>query len=95
MAHSGGLKAAACDIEAHHFGIIDGLDAEARRRPMKGVQHGAASAQEEGVGAAKAQRPAERRLEANALFSDPAQHVLGGGDHHPRQGLVGVPLGDA
>ena len=54
--------------------VIKDVDAEILRRAIERVEHRRAAAEEERVGAAEAQRAAERRLEAHALLAHPVRH---------------------
>ena len=83
------------DIEIAHLGVIEDVDPESLCRAIERIQHGAAAAQEERVGAPEAERAAERGLPAHALLDDPVQDILGLVDHHARQLLVGLAAGDA
>ena len=78
------------NVHRQHFGIIGNIDAQILRRQIQRVQHGAAAAKEEGIGAAKRQCAAKRGLEADALIGDPGQHLLRLMDHHLRELFIGV-----
>ena len=91
----GGQEHAVLDLEVGHFSIVDDLDAEFFRGEIQRVQHRASAAEEERIGAAKAQRAAERGLPAHALFDDPVQDVLGLLDHELGEFLVGLTAGQA
>ena len=83
------------DLEIEYLGVVENVDAKLLGGQIERVQHRPAAAQEERVGAPQAERAAERRLPAHALFDDPVQDVLGLGDHVARQLLVGLAAGDA
>ena len=72
-----GQEHAVLDLEVGDFGVVDDLDAEPFGGEIERVQHRPAAAEEERIGAAEAQRAAERGLPAHALFDDPVQDVLG------------------
>ena len=86
---------AVLDLEVGHFSIVDGLDAEFFSGEIERVQHRPPAAEEERIGAAEAQRAAERGLPAHALFDDPVQDVLGFPDHEFCEFFVGLPAGEA
>src|SRR5207253_325917 len=85
---------AVVDLEIDDFGVVQNVDAEFFRSEIERVQHRAAAAEEERIGAPEAQRAAERWLPAHALFDDPAEDVLGLPDHETRQFLISLPAGD-
>ncbi len=91
----GGEKHAVLDGEVEHLGIVEDLDAELFGGQVQRVQHRPAAAEEERIGAPEAQRAAQRRLPAHALFDDPAEDVLGLPDHVARELFVGLAFGDA
>ena len=65
-------KHAVFDFEIEHFGVVEDFDAELFGGEIERVQHRPAAAEEERVGAAEAERAAERGLPAHALLGDPA-----------------------
>src|SRR5918994_1217023 len=77
------------------FSVAEDLDSKLFGGEIQRVQHRPAAAEEERVGAAEAERAAERRLPAHPLFDHPAQNILGLGDHVLREFLVGFAAGDA
>jgi hypothetical protein len=89
----GGQEHAVFDLEIDDFGLVGDLDAELLGGPVQRIEHRPAAAQEEGIGAAEAERPAERRLETHALRGDPIEHRLRFADHVAGQRLVGVAAG--
>src|SRR5207245_2045609 len=62
LLETSGKKHAVVDFEVKHFGVIEDLDAEPLGGEIERVQHRPAAAKEERIGAAEAQRAAERRL---------------------------------
>ena len=76
------------------FGVVLDLDPQPFGGEIKRVQHRAAAAEEEGVGAAEAERAAERRLPAHALLDDPGQDLLRLADHETGELLVGMAARD-
>ena len=76
------------------FGVVRDLDAQPFGGAVERVEHRAAAAEEEGVGAAEAERAAERRLAAHALLDNPGQNFLRLADHEAGELLVGLAAGD-
>ncbi len=62
------------------WAIVQKFDAQPLGGEVERVEHRPAAAQEEGVGAAEAERAAERRLETHALLAEPAEDRLRLGD---------------
>ena len=91
----GRQKHAVFDLELGDLGVVEDVDAEPFGGEIERVQHRPAAAEEERIGAAEAQRAAERRLPAHALFDDPAQNVLGLADHVAGEFFVGLAAGHA
>ncbi|OIQ67234.1 hypothetical protein GALL_511900 [mine drainage metagenome] len=91
----GRQKHAVGDFQIEDFRVVEDLDAKLLGGQIERVQHRPAAAEEERVGPAEAERAAERRLPAHALFDDPVQDVLGLPDHVARKLLVGLAAGDA
>ncbi len=90
-----GQEHAVFDLEVDDLRVIPDLDAEFFRSEIQRVQHRPSAAEEERVGAAEAQRAAERGLPAHALFDDPVQDVLGLLDHELGEFFVGLAAGQA
>ena len=78
-----------------HFGVVQDLDAKLFGGAVHGVHQRLAAAQEEGVGAAQAQRARQAGLEHHAAVAQEAGRMGTGANRHARQALIGAAAGDA
>jgi hypothetical protein len=92
--NDGGEEGAVLDIERGHFRVIGELHAKVLGGGIERIQHGAAAAEKERIGAAKAERAAERGLKADAMARHPVKDFLRLGNHETRQRLVGLTFGN-
>ena len=92
--HHRGDEKAVDDIERGHRRVVNAGHAQRLGAPIERVERAASAAEEERIGLAQAQRTAERRLEAHALFVHPAEQF--GRARHRQLGecRVGLAAGD-
>ena len=82
------------DVQIDRFGVVHDLDAQPFGGDVVARSHRATAAEEEGVGAAEAERAAERRLPAHALLAIQRQNFFRLADHEAGELLVGLAAGD-